>query len=227
MVLAIVLAFLLIAVVVPDYLTVPLFVILWPTLFFTWPHLRRALQSLKFPKAPVSPTPRPSPQRPLGRRLLRGTFVIVSKIGLALFLLLLLAFGPLLVSYWQAQRAHDTVRIGMTVPEVLQSVTGWEGLSVVSHVPDPDYPGANKNVHAISFGNAGDRAYITYDFSTRESRNISEPEAITLFQEKLRQSHGWHFQYTYNFMNQLVLFDVDFTPDGRVSRISPLGHHGW
>ena len=57
------------------------------------------------------------------------------------------------------------------------------------------------------------------------SRNISEPEAITLFQEKLHESHGWHFQYTYIFMNQFVLFDVDFTPDGRVSRVSSPGHH--
>ena len=224
MVLAIVLAFLLI-IVVPDYFTVPLFVILWPTLFFSWPYLSRRLQFLRFPRVTPAPPPQPRAQIPLGRRLLRGTFVIVSKIGLALFLVLLLAFGPLLVSYWQAQRAHDTVRVGMTVPEVLQSVTGWHVLSVVSHVPDPNDACVSRNVHAISFGNAGDRTYITYDFSTRKSRNISEPEAITLFKEKLHESQGWHFQYTYNFMNQLVLFDVDFTPDGRVSRVSSPGHH--
>src|SRR5579864_7471646 len=56
MVLAIVLAFLLI-IVVPDYFTVPLFVILWPTLFFSWPYLSRRLQFLRFPR--VTPPPPP------------------------------------------------------------------------------------------------------------------------------------------------------------------------
>jgi hypothetical protein len=225
MVLAIVLAFLLI-IVVPDYLTVPLFVILWPTLFFSWPYLSRRLQFLKSPKPPASSAPRPRDlKQPLWRRWLRCPFATVSKLGLALFLVTLLPFVPLILCSWQAQRAHDTVRIGMTVPEVLQSVTGWHVLGIVSHVPDPNYAGVSKHVHAISFGNAGDRTYITRDFSTGESRNISEPEAITLFQEKLHESQGWHFQYTYIFMNQFVLFDVDFTPDGRVSRVSSLGHH--
>lgn len=226
MVLAIVLAYLLIAVVVPDYLTVPLFVILWPTLFFSWPYLKRGLQFLKFPKASSGPPPQ-NLKHPRSRPLLRSPFVTFCKLGLAVVLLAMLPFLPLILCYWQAQRAHDTVRIGMTVPEVLQSVTGWEGLSVVSHVPDPTDAGVTNDVHAISFGNAGDRTYITYDFSTRESRTIPEPEAITLFQEKLHENRGWHFQYTYDFMNQLVLFDVDFTPDGRVSRVSSPGHHGW
>jgi hypothetical protein len=210
MVLAIVLAFLLI-IVVPEYLT-----------------LSRRLHFLEFPKAPASSAPTPRDlQHPRRRPLLRSPFATVCKLGLAVFLLTLLPFVPLILCSWQAQRAHNTVRIGMTVPEVLQSVTGWETLSVVSHVPDPNDAGVNKNVHAISFGNAGDGAYITHDSSTRVSRNISEPEAISLFQEKLHESHGRHFQYTYNFMNQLVLFDVDFTPDGRVSRVSSPGHHGW
>ncbi len=225
MVLAIVLAFLLI-IVVPDYFTVPLFVILWPTLFFSWPYLSRRMHLLRFPKAPVSSSPPPRDfKQPRSRYLLSSPFATVCKLGLAVFLLALLPFVPLILCYWQAQRAHDTVRVGMTVPEVLQSVRGWHVLSVVSHVPDPDYAGEFKHVHAISFGNAGDRAYITHDFSTQQYRNISEPEAITLFQEKLHESQGWHFQYTYNFMNQLVLFDVDFTPDGRVSRVSSPGHH--
>jgi hypothetical protein len=225
MVLAIVLAFLLI-IVVPQYLTVPLFVILWPTLFFSWPYLSRGLQFLKFPKAPASSGPPPRDlKHPGSRSLLRSPFATVCKLGLAVFLVALLPFAPLILCYWQAQRAHDTVRFGMTVPEVLQSVTGWHVLSVVSHVPDPNDPGVTKNVHAISFGNAGNRAYITHDFSTGESRNISEPEAITLFQEKLHESQGWHFQYTYNFMNQSVLFDVEFAPDGRVSHVSSPGHH--
>ena len=226
MVLAIVLAFLLIILVVPQYFTVPLFVILWPTLFFSWPYLSRALQSLKLPRAPTSSAPPPRDlKHPPSRLLLRSSFATVCKVGLAVFLLTLLPFMPLILCYGQAQRAQDTVRVGMTVPEVLQSVTGWHVLSVVSHVPDPNDAGVSRNVHAISFGNAGDGAYITRDLSTRQSRNISEPEAITLFQEKLHESHGWHFQYTYIFMNQFVLFDVDFTPDGRVSRVSSPGHH--
>lgn len=225
MVLAIVLAFLLI-IVVPDYFTVPLFVILWPTWFFSWPYLSRRLHFMKFPKGPASPAPRPRDlKHPLWRRLLNTPFGTVFKLGLAVFLVTLLPFSPLLLCYWQAQRAHDTVRVGMAVPEVLQSVTGWKTLSVVSHVPDPNDAGRTNSVHAISFGNAGDRAYITYDFSTRQSRNISEPDAITLFRGKLHESYGWHFQYTYEFMNQFVLFEVDFAADGRVSRVGSPGHH--
>ena len=226
MVLAIVLAILLIIVVVPEYLTVPLVVILWPTLFFSWPYLSRQLQFSKSPKPPASSAPRPRDvKHPLSRRLPGNPFATVSKLGLAVFLVTLLPFVPLILCYWQAQRAHDIVRVGMTVPEVLQSVTGWHTLSVVSHVPDRNDPGFTHNIHAISFGNAGNRAYITHDFSTGGSRNISGPEAITLFQEKLHESHGWHFQYAYLFMNQFVLFDVDFAPDGRVSRVSSPGHH--
>jgi hypothetical protein len=226
MVLAIVLAFLLIMVVVPQYFTVPLFVILSPTLFFGWPYLSRAVQSLKLPRAPTSSVPPPRDlKHPPSRPLLRSPFATVCKLGVAVFLLTLLPFAPLILCYWQAQRAHDTIRVDMTVPEVLQSATGWHVLSVVSHVPDPNDAGVFRNVHAVSFGNAGAGAYITRDLSTQQSRNISELEAITLFQEKLHESQGWHFQYTYIFMNQLVLFDVDFAPDGRVSRVSSLGHH--
>ncbi len=224
MALAMVLAFLLI-IVVPDYFTVPLFVILWPTLFFSWPYLSRWLAFLKFSKAPAPPRPRPpATKRPLWLRLLRGTFVTVGKIGLGLFLLFLFAFGPLFVSYWQAQRARATVHVGMTAPEVLHAVTGWSGLQVISHLPDPDNAGINDTL-AVSFGNSGDGAYSVYNFATRQSRDISEAEAIAIFQGKLHDGYGWHFLYTYNFFNQLVSFVVVFGPDGRVTQVSLVGHH--
>jgi len=173
-------------------------------------------------QSPCAPTP--ATKRPLWLRLLRGTFVTVGKIGLGLFLLFLFAFGPLFVSYWQAQRARATVHVGMTAPEVLHAVTGWSGLQVISHLPDPDNAGINDTL-AVSFGNSGDGAYSVYNFATRQSRDISEAEAIAIFQGKLHDGYGWHFLYTYNFFNQLVSFVVVFGPDGRVTQVSLVGHH--
>jgi len=63
----------------------------------------------KVPQGPCAPTTA-CPQGPLWLRLLRSTFVTAGKIGLAFFLLGLVGFGPLPLSYAQAQRAHNTVQ---------------------------------------------------------------------------------------------------------------------
>ncbi len=222
MVLALVLA-LLLGLIVRDDLAIVLFVFLWVGLFFGWPYLSRKLGFPNFPSAPAPRKPRPpAPKRPFGIRLLRGTFVTVGKIALALFLLCLLPSAPLFVSYCQARRAHDTVRVGMTTPEVLHSVTGWNFMFANSEFPHAH----DEEIPAVNLNHSDDGGYLTYDLAAGRDRHLSAEEAVALFHEKLHDGYGWRFRYTYiNITPQHVSFSVVFGPLGRVTEVKPV--YGW
>src|SRR5215469_6435636 len=72
---------------------------LWIALVFGWPYLSQRF-GFDFPKAP-GPRP-PAPKRRLAMRLLRG----VGKLGLALFILLVLPQCPLGFSFYRAESAR-------------------------------------------------------------------------------------------------------------------------
>lgn len=204
----------------PGYIIWLTFAVIWPLLFFGWSYwggrvVRKIGKASALQRAPVA-------KRSLWLRLFGG----VAHFGLTLITLMLFGFAPLLLCYWKTQRAHDKVRVGMTVAEVLHSVKGWEGLQVISHVPDPEYYGGARPMLAVSFGNT-DGGFEIYDVSTHQSHEISETEAIALFHGKLCEGCGWHFLYIYEAMNQDVHFTVGFNPNGQVIEVGSPGFHGW
>ena len=189
---------------------------LWIALVIGWPYLSRRL-GFNFPKAPLPRTP--EPKRPLGVRLLRGA----GKLTLALIILLIVPQSPLGFSFYRAQSARRTLHVGMTELEVLQSVTGWKSLHVVSHPRGAD-PAAG-DVFAIIFGTGGKGIYTINDYGSGEGRTISESEALAIIRQKVQGNDQWSFLYTYVTFNQMVYYSVAFGPDGRVTEIRPVDTH--
>src|SRR5271167_53559 len=191
----------------------------WAVLFFGWPYLSR-LGFLNFRKAPALPKPRPpAPKRPLWLRLVRGTLAWVGGIVLMLFLMSLTAIVPIVLCHRRAQRVHDAVHIGMTVPEVLHTARDCDIFQASSEFPHDDAadPDPN-NIPAMSLGWRKDGTYRTYDLATRQNLQLSEAEAIARLHAKLHDGYRWHFRYTYiNMTPQHVSFSVVFGPDGRVA----------
>jgi hypothetical protein len=83
-----------------------------------------------------------------------------------------------------------------------------------------------ENLPAMSLGRSSDGTYHSYDPASRQTLNLSEPEAIERLHAKLHDGYPWHFHYTYvNMTPQHVSFSVEFGPDGRVSEVRPV--YGW
>jgi hypothetical protein len=186
------------------------FLPLWIALFLGWPYLSRRW-ALYFPKS-QQPRP-PAPKRPFAIRLLRGFGKLVS----ALILVLIVPQLPLGFSFYQAESARRTLHVGMTEDEVLRSVRGWDGMQVLSFPEgaDPD----TGDILAISFGTSGNGVYTVGDYTTGRGRQISEPEALALIQQKVQGTDKHSFLYNYVNFNQKVYFSVVFGPDGRVTEV--------
>ena len=226
LVLAAVFAFLADDVVVPDDFAVGFFFLLWLALFLAWPYLSR---TLGFPNFPSAPAPRkaalPSPKLPLGRRLVHGALMWIGGILVAMLLMSLTVIVPLSLAHRKAHRAQEGVHAGMTAPQVLHSVTGWNFLSASSDYPYPDNADF-KDIPAVSFIASADKGYRTDDATARTMGPLSEEEALRLLHEKLHDGYRWRFNYTYlSGTPQHVSFSVIFGPDGKVSEVKPV--HGW
>lgn len=192
-----------------------LFFPLWGSLIIGWPYLTRKF-GFNLPKAPVPRPPSPNAKRPLAVRFLLG----VGKLGLALFLLLVVSGGG--VSFYRAQSCRRNLHVGMTEAEVLQTVKGWDGLRVVAHRSDAD-PDAEE-IRAVSFITSGKRSYSVSNYGTGVGRALSESETLALLDQKLRGCDRWSFYYNYDAINQTVFFSVAFGPDGRVTEVRDIGN---
>jgi hypothetical protein len=151
--------------------------------------------------------------------LVSGTATWVAGIALTLFALCSLSLAPLFLCHWRAQRVHDSIRIGMTVLEVLHTVRDWDVFQASSEFPhdadaDPD------NLPAMSLGWSKDRTYHTYDLKTHQTVKLSESGALDRLRARLHDGYRWSFRYTYiNLTSQHVSFSVVFRPDGRVTEV--------
>ena len=199
------------------------FVPFWLTLFYGWPYLTRPLASLNFRNPPAAPPP--LPKRPLWLRLIRGTLALVGATALAIGLLSLTVLVPITLSHHRAQRVHDSVHIGMTVPEVLYTARDCDIFQASSDFPY-DEKADGDDIPAMSLSWGKDGLYRTYDFATHQNVRFSEAEAIERLHIKLRDGYPWRFRYTYiNMTPQHVSFSVVFGPNGRVVEVKPV--YGW
>ena len=119
-----------------------------------------------------------------------------------------------------ARKLHDSIHVGMTVPEVLHALFGTR-----SEFPHDDKADAN-NIPALSLGWGKDGTYRTYDSARRQNARFSESEAIERLHAKLHDGYRWRFYYTYiNVTPMHISFSVVFGPDGRVTEVKPID--GW
>jgi hypothetical protein len=190
----------------------------WIALFYGWPHLSRRLTFLDFEKAPASP----APMRPLWLRLIRNTIAVMGAIVLAVVGLCSTAILYVVLSHHRAQKVHDSIHVGMTVQEVLETAKDCDIFQAGSDFPY-DEKADGDNIPAMQLRWTKDGTYRTYDLATRQTLQLSESEAIERLHAKLHDGYKWHFHYTYlNLTPQRGSFSVVFGPDGRVAEVKPV-----
>jgi len=211
------------ALIVHSDLFAPFFFFFWIVLYYASPLLIRNLPYFGFSKS-SSLVAASKPKRPLWRRALRGALAGIGFV-FTIVLIPMMVLMPLSLSHLRAKRVHDSIHIGMTVPEVLHTVHDCDIFQASSDFPyddktDPD------NIPAINLGRTRDGLYHAYDPASGQNLNLSESEAIHRLHNRLHDGYPWHFRYTYiNVTPQHVTFSVDFGPDGRVSQVKPV--YGW
>ena len=156
-------------------------------------------------------------RRPGLRRTLRITgIVIVGWIAAGMLFVFLADHG-------NAKRARSSVHAGMSVAEVLHSVTGWISLGASSDASESD----PEHLHAVNLGFLSESTKFSYyDRARRADRELSESEALGMLRERLGDGTVWRLQYTFlTSTPQHLSFTVVFDRNGRVQEVTPM--HGW
>jgi len=207
---------------VPDVLTLsaPL---IWIALYYGWPPLSRRLPITESWKAKVRPDetlPPPGFWRFLGR----GALATLSLL-MMLVLLGMTVMGPIGHSMVRARRVHDSIHVGMTVPEVLDASRDYDLFGAESDFPC-EKNAAFDNIPSMGWWRNPDGTYWANDLAAQRSIAMTETQALERLHSKLHDGYPWRFYYTYINMTPMhVSFSVIFGPDGRVSEVKPV--HGW
>jgi hypothetical protein len=199
---------------------VGLFSVLWLSVYYAWPLLSRRMPFLNFTE---TRSPQAGDRRPLWLRMVRGTGAWLFGFVLTVLAFGSLAMAPQLFSFGRAHQAHDSIHIGMTVPEVLHTVRDCDVFQASSEFPDDGDP---NHLPAMGLGRDQNGIYHTFDSATNQTLNLSESEALDRLHAKLHDGYRWTLHYTYtNASPQHVSFSVMFGPDGRVTEVKPV--YGW
>lgn len=212
-----------VAVIIHPDLFAGCFIFFWIALYYASPLLTKRLPYLGFSKS-SSTIAISIPKRPLWRRALSGTGVASGVVAGIILFACMTVIVPLSLCHLRAKRVHDSIHVGMTVPQVLSVSRDCDIFQAGSEFPydkeDLDH------IPAMSLGRTQDGVYHTYDPPSRQNLNLSESEAVERLHARLHDGYPWHFHYTYtNVTPQHVTFVVDFGTDGRVSQVGPV--YGW
>jgi hypothetical protein len=215
----------LIAFAIGKLLFAPLFFVLWPGLYLGWhfldrhrksPELRepRSIEGQQYPAAAATN------RRSVLRRIMLVTgVVIVGLIAASTFSLYVARES----GHRKAEKARSAVHPGMTVTDVLHSVTGWISLEASSDAPntDSDHPST------VNLGPRSENNRFTYfDTANGADRELSESETLVLLRQKLGDGYDWRFRFTFvSSTPQHFSFKVEFDKDGRVREVKPV--YGW
>jgi hypothetical protein len=213
-VLAVALAFTINSEVAVELAVVPF----WIALYYGWPNISRRLPFLDFDTPPA-----PAPKRPLWLRIIRGTAAVVAVFVLAIAGMLSIVVVPISLCEHRAQKVANSIHVGMTVQEVLDTAKDCDSFQAGSDFPwDKDAPG--DNIAAMGLNWRSDGTYGT--FASGQYISLTESEAIQRLHTKLHDGYKWYFSYTYfNLTPMHISFSVVFGPDGRVTEVTPV--HGW
>ena len=202
-------------------LFMPFWLVFWLVLYYGWPYLSRQVPFLDFDKAPTTQVPK----RPLWLRLIRGTLAWIGAIGLALICMSSIVIVPITLCERRAKRVHDSIRVGMTAQEVLDTAKDCDIFQAGSDFPY-DQKTDGDNIPAMGLSWRSDGTYGTYDLAARRNISLTESEAIERLHAKLHDGYKWRFHYTYiNVTPMHISFTVVFGPNGRVVEVKPV--YGW
>lgn len=164
-------------------------------------------------------------KRNIWQLLGRGALAMISVI-MAMFLLpAMTIMAPIGHSMERARRVHDSIRVGMTLPEVLDASTDCDLFGAGSEFPyDPN--AADEDIPAICRTRNRDGLYRVHDVAAYRDIALTRAQEVERLRRRLHEGYRWRFAYTYlNITPMHVSFSVMFGPDGRVTRVTPV--HGW
>jgi hypothetical protein len=200
------------------------FIVFWVILYYASPLLTKRWPYFGFART-IPLVTVPAPKRPLWRRMLRGSLAMVGGGAVSIFLMAMTVIVPLDLCHRRAQRVHDSIHLGMTVPQVLQTAKDYDAFQASSDFPY-DAKANDDNIPSMMLNSKRDGTYHTYDLAAHQDVELSEADALERLRSKLHDGYKWHFHYTYfNVTPQHVSFSVAFGPDGRVSKVNPV--YGW
>jgi len=198
--------------------------LIWIVLYYAWPALRRRLPlpeswKLMAQSDAASSAPKPGLWRLLGRGALAMLGVITVMI-----LLPGMIMAPVWHSMIRARKVHDSIRVGMTVPEVLVASRDCDLFGAASESADDSAAGDSRP--AMSISRNRDETYRVYDAVVHRDLALTETQAVEHLQSKLHDDYRWRSHCVYVNMTPMhVSFSVLFGPDGRVSGMTPV--QGW
>jgi hypothetical protein len=199
--------------------------LIWIALYFGSPALSRRLplpESWK-PKAQADAAlsePKPGFWRFVGRGAL-------AMLGFVTVIILLPAMitAPIAHNFVRARKVHDSIRAGMTVPEVLSASRDCDLFGAAS-APSNDDTAAGDRVSAISLIRNTDGTYRISEGIADSGTALTETQAVERVQAKLHDGYRWRSNCIYvNMTSMHVSFSVIFGPDGRVTEVTPI--RGW
>ena len=197
------------------------FIPFWIILYYGWPYLSRRLPLLDRDKPPATSIPK----RPLWLRLIRGTLATAGAILVALIGMSSIVVVPITLCEHRAQKVANSIHIGMTVQEVLETARDCDVFQAGSDFPW-DKKADGDDVPAMGLSWRRDGTYRTYDVAAHQDVAMTESQAVERLHAKLHDGYKWYFSYTYiNITPMHVSFSVIFGPDGRVAEVTPV--HGW
>lgn len=193
--------------------------LIWIALYYGWPALSRRLPlpgswKVKAQSDMVSSAPKPGFWRLLGRGAL-------AMIGIVTVMVLLsgMMMAPIAHSMGRARKIHDSIRVGMTLPEVVDASRDCDLFGAASESVS-DGHAVGDSVPAMSLSRNRDGTYRVNGVA------LTETQAAERLKANLHEGFHWRSNCVYVNMTPMhVSFSVIFGLDGRVAEVTPV--HGW
>jgi hypothetical protein len=196
--------------------------LIWIALYYAWPAFSRRLPLPESGKA-QSDLPSSAPKPGFWRLLGRGALAMLGIIAV-MILLPGMIMAPVGHSMIRARKVHDSIRVGMTVPEVLVASRDCDLFGAASESADDNAAGDSRP--AMSVSRNWDETYRVYDAVVHRDLALTETQAVEHLQSKLHDGYRWRSHCVYVNMTPMhVSFNVIFGPDGRVAEVTPV--QGW
>lgn len=200
--------------------------VLWIALYYGWPRLSRILPLPEAWKVKDQAGEAAAiPKRNIWQLVGRGVLATISVVMAMILLPDVVIMAPIGHSMERARRVHDSIHVGMTLPEVLDASTDCDCFATGSDFPY-DQNAASEAIPAICLSRNRDGVYRVYDVAAHREIALTKEQAVERLHKKLHDGYRWRFTYTYlNITPMHVSFSVIFGPDGRVAELMPV--HGW
>ena len=193
--------------------------LIWIALYYAWPAFSRRLPLPESWKVmaqsdAASSTPKPGLWHLFGR----GALAMLATVTV-MILLPGMIMAPIWHSRIRARKVHDSIRVGMTVPEVLVASRDCDLFGAASESADDNSAGDRRPVMSINRNR--DETYRVYDAVVHRDLALTETQAVEQLQSKLHDGYRWRSHCVYVNMTPMhVSFSVIFGPDGRVSEVT-------